>query len=94
MSDLRKVIGAKVFRNRVSARIKVINKNIKDDDLYFNQTQSGYSLAYFPNYPENNKADFIVFQNLDGTVEMSRNLYTLNPTIRKFKDIYDFERNI
>ena len=94
MSDLRKVIGAKVFRNRVSARIKAIDKNIKDDDLYFTQTQNGYSLAYLPDYPENNKVDFVVFQNLDGTIEMNRNLYALIPTIRKFKDIYDFENNI
>lgn len=93
-SDLKKVIGAKEFRSRVSIKIKTIDENIKDDDLYFCQTRNGYSLAYFPYYPENNNADFIVFQNLDGTIEMNGNLYALIPTIRKFKDICDFENNI
>ena len=94
MKNLRDVIGTKEFRNRVSESVKKVDESISDDDLYFSQMRNGYSLAYMPCYPETSNADFIVYQDLDGSIRLDGNLYSMIPTIRKFKNIDDFERNL
>ena len=94
MKNLRDVTGAKEFRNRVFESVKKVDKSISDDDLYFSQMRNGYSLAYMPCYPKTSNADFIVYQDLDGSIRLSGNLYSMIPTIRKFTDIDDFERNL
>lgn len=87
-------IGAKEFKERVIAKLKQIDANIKDDDLYFTQTKDSYHIAYMPEYPNNNNADFVVYQDLAGNISLSGNLYSLIPTIRRFTDINDFEENL
>ena len=47
MSQLRNVIGAKEFRQRVINKLKSVDENIKEDDLYFSQTATGYYMDYF-----------------------------------------------
>ena len=48
MSELRNVIGAKEFKNRVKTKLMQINEDIKEKDLYFTQTVSGYYMEYKP----------------------------------------------
>lgn len=94
MKYLTNVIGSKEFQQRVPAKLMQVDKNIKKEDLYFSQTATHYSLAYKPNYPENNNGDFIVYQNVNGALSVHGNLYALVPTIKGFEDINDFEKNL
>ena len=87
-------IGAKEFKERVIAKLKQIDANIKDDDLYFNQTTRSYYIDYKPKYPNNSDADFMVGQDLEGYISIHGNLYSSVPTIRRFVDINDFEENL
>lgn len=42
MSELKNVIGAKEFRQRVKEKLIQIDNNIKESDLYFFQTTLKY----------------------------------------------------
>lgn len=88
-------IGAKEFKKRVAAKLIQINPDIKDDDLYFSQTATGYFIEYKPLYPESSPADFIVFKHLlVDAMSVHGNSSALLPTIRHFEDIKDFEENL
>lgn len=94
MSDLRNVIGSKEFEQRVTNKLLATNKDIKAEHLYFSQTRDNYCAMYRPDYPENNNADFYVYQDVFGKISVHGNLYSLIPTIRHFNDIEDFENNL
>lgn len=94
MADLRNIIGAKEFKQRVKAKLMQIDENIKEDDLYFSQTARGYYMEYKPNYPEKSNGDFIVYQDLNGSISIHGNMDALVPTINKYEDINDFEENL
>lgn len=94
MADLRNVIGEKEFKQRVKTKLMQIDENIKEDDLYFSQTSRGYYLEYKPNYPEKSNGDFIVYQDLNGSISVHGNMDALVPTINKYEDINDFESNL
>lgn len=94
MVDLRNVIGTKEFKQRVKTKLMQIDENIKEDDLYFSQTSSGYYLEYKPNYPEKSNGDFIVYQDLNGSISVHGNINAIVPTIDMYEDINDFERNL
>lgn len=94
MSDLRNVIGAKEFKQRVKTKLMQIDGNIKEDDLYFSQTTTGYYMEYKPYYPEKSNGDFIVSQDLNGSISVHGNMDALVPTINKYEDISDFEKNL
>ena len=94
MSELRNVIRAKEFKNRVKTKLMQIDGNIKEDDLYFTQTASGYYMEYKPKYPERSNGDFIVYQDLNGSISVHGNMDALVPTIEKYEDIGDFEKNL
>lgn len=94
MADLRNIIGAKEFKQRVKAKLMQIDENIKEDDLYFSQTARGYYMEYKPNYPEKSNGDFIVYQDLNGSISVHGNMDALVPTINKYEDINDFEENL
>lgn len=87
-------IGAKEFKERVTAKLKQIDTNIKNDDLYFSQTATGYYMEYKPEYPNRSNADFIVYQDLNGSISVHGNMTALVPTIEKYEDINDFEKNL
>ena len=87
-------IGSKEFRNRVKATLIKVDGNTKEDDLYFSQTASGYYIEYKPEYPNRSNADFIVYQDLAGSVSVHRNMLALVPTIEHYEDIEDFERKM
>lgn len=91
---MRNVIGAKEFKKRVCNKLKEIDGNIQDDDLYFSQTVAGYYMEYKPKYPEKSAADFIIYQDLNGSMSVHGNLEALVPTIQKYEDIEDFEKNL
>ena len=84
-------IGAKEFKNRVKTTLMKIDENIKEDDLYFSQTTSGYYIEYKPEYPNRSNADFIVYQDLAGSISVHGNMSALVPTIKHYEDINDFE---
>lgn len=90
----RKIIGAKDFKRRVKAKLMQVDKNIKDDDLYFSQTVRGYYMEYKPNYPQKSNGDFIVYQDLNGSISVYGNMDAIVPTIEKYEDIDDFEDNL
>lgn len=94
MSKLRNVIGAKEFRQRVANKLKSVDENIKEDDLYFSQTATGYSIDYRPNYPEKTNGDFIVCQDLNGSISVYGNMDAFIPTISHYEDIEDFEKRM
>lgn len=87
-------IGAKEFKERVIAKLKQIDANIKNDDLYFSQTVTGYYMEYKPEYPNRSNADFIVYQDLNGSISVHGNMTALVSTIEKYEDINDFEKNL
>ena len=94
MSELRNVIGAKEFRQRVINKLKSVDENIKKDDLYFSQTVTGYYMDYRPNYPEKTNGDFIVCQDLNGSISVHGNMDAVVPTINHYEDIEDFEERL
>lgn len=87
-------IGAKEFKHRVKTKLMESNTDIKEDDLYFSQITSGYYIEYKPEYPNRSDADFIVHQNLVGTISVHGNMSALVPTIQHYNDIDDFERSL
>ena len=87
-------IGAKEFKNRVKAKLMQIDGNIKEDNLYFSQTVTGYYMEYKPEYPNRSNADFIVYQDLNGSISVHGNMSALVPTIKKYEDINDFEQRL
>lgn len=94
MSELRNAIGAKEFRQRVTNKLKSVDENIKEYDLYFSQTVTGYYMEYKPNYPERTNGDFIVCQDLNGSISVHGNMDALVPTINHYEDIADFEERL
>lgn len=94
MSELRNVIGAKEFKQRVINKLKTVDGNIKEDDLYFSQTATGYYMEYKSNYPERSNGDFVVCQDLNGSISVHGNLDALVPTINHYENITDFENRL
>lgn len=87
-------VGAKEFKNRVKTTLMKIDGTIKEDDLYFSQTTSGYYIEYKPKYPDRSNADFIVYQDLAGSISVHGNMLALVPTIEHYEDINDFEQKL
>lgn len=85
-------IEANEFKSRVKAILMQIDGNIKEDDLYFSQTTSGYYIEYKPEYPNRTNADFIVYQDLAGSISVHGNMSAVVPTIEHYEDINDFEQ--
>ena len=86
-------IGAKEFKTRVTAKLKQIDPKIKDDDLYFSQTQTGYYIEYKPLYPESSPADFTVYKHLFvDAMSVYGNLKALIPTVIHYENIEEFEK--
>lgn len=94
MSKLKNIIGAKEFKQRVTDKLKDVDKNIKNEDLYFSQTATSYYIEYRPNYPEESNGDFIVCQDLNGSISIHGNLDALVPTINHYENITDFEKRL
>lgn len=88
-------ISTKEFKNRVVTKLKNVNKNIKAEDLYFNQMSKYRCIAYKPNYPEQSSGDFCVEQDiLTGEIRIYTDNIPYIPIIRRFKDIDDFIENL
>lgn len=88
------VAGAKEFQQRVKKKLMQIDGNIKEDDLCFSQTVSGYYMEYKPNYPDKSNGDFIVCQDLNGSISVYGNMDALVPTSNHYEDIADFEKRL
>lgn len=94
MNNLRNVIEAKDFKRRVKAKLKQTNNDVKEEDLYFSQTATGYYMEYKPNYPKTSNGDFIVSQDLNGSISIYGNDNALIPTVKHYENIEDFEKNL
>ena len=94
MSKLKNVIGAKDFKQRVKQKLIRTNNDIKEEDLYFSQTTTGYYMEYKPNYPYESSVAFIVYQDLNGSISVYGNMGAIVPTIKKYENIIDFEKNL
>ena len=86
----------KEFKKRVTEKLLNINNEIKEEDLYFDQSADLYTIEYKPNYPNKNNGDFMVSQKIfNDEISIYGNYSTLTvPTIRRFKNLYDFEENL
>ncbi len=71
-----------------------LNKDIKDDDLYFSQTERGYYMEYKPNYLEESNADIIIYQDLNGSISLYGNRGAVVPVTKIYENINDFEDNL
>ena len=69
MTKLRNIIGAKEFEDRVKTKLKQVDENINENDLYFYKTVTGYYMIYKPKYPERSNGDFIVAVALSNAAE-------------------------
>ena len=87
-------IGAKEFKSRVKTKLIESNKDINPDDLYFSQTTSGYYIEYKPEYPNRSNADFIIYQDLAGSISVHGNMNALVPTFHHYDNIDDFEHSL
>lgn len=94
MTKLRNIIGAKEFEDRVKTKLKQVDENINENDLYFYKTVTGYCMIYKPKYPERSNGDFIVYQDLNGSISVHGNMDAIVPTIDAYEDIEDFEKNM
>lgn len=94
LPDGDSVAGAKEFQQRVKKKLMQIDGNIKEDDLYFSQTMSGYYMEYKPNYPDKSNGDFIVCQDLNGSISVYGNMDALVPTSNHYEDIAVFEKRL
>lgn len=94
MEIFKSIIGAEEFKQRVKTKVMRIDENIKEKDLYFSQTTGGYYMEYRPNYPDRSNGDFIVYQDLNGSISVHGNMDAPVPTINKYEDIDDFEENL
>jgi hypothetical protein len=86
-------IGASEFKSRVISKLTQIDPSINAEDLYFSQTTNGYYIEYRPKYPESSPADFIVYQDLAGSISVHGNMSAIVPTIHQYENIEDFERS-
>ena len=91
---MKKIVGAKEFKDRVTKKLKEVDINIKEDDLYFSQMLSGYYMTYRPCYPNESVADFVIYQDLNGSISVNGNLQALLHSIEKYEDLYDLERRL
>lgn len=88
----------KEFKKRVTEKLLNINNEIKEEDLYFDQSADLYTIEYKPDYPNKSNGDFMICQqifNEKGKVSVYGNYSALIfPTIRHFKNLDDFEENL
>ena len=86
----------KEFKKRVIKKLLNTNNEIKEEDLYFNQSVDSYTIEYKPNYPDESNGDFMIGQkifNEEISIYGNYNALTI-PTIRHFKNLDDFEENL
>lgn len=89
ISDMTKS-NFKLFREAVTRKV-CNNPEISAEDLYFSQTKCGYYAEYRPAFPNETPADFIVYQDLNGSVSLYCNFGALIPTKSIFENLTDFE---
>jgi hypothetical protein len=94
MSDLKNTIGAKEFKQRVKEKLMQKDKSIKEDDLYFSYGRSDYYMEYKPGYPEKTDKDFLVQQDLSGTILVRGSENAAVPETGEYADIDDFEERL
>ena len=51
-------------------------------------------MEYKPNYPYESSVAFIVYQDLNGSISVYGNMGAIVPTIKKYENIIDFEKNL
>ena len=86
----------KEFKKRVTVKLLNINNEIKEEDLYFDQSADLYTIEYKPNFPDKSNGDFMICQKiLNEEISVYGNYSALIiPTIRHFKNLDDFEENL
>lgn len=87
----------KEFKKRVIEKLLNTNNEIKEEDLYFDQSVYSYTIEYKPNYPYVSNGDFMISQKIfNGEISIYGNYNATIPTItiRHFKNLDDFEENL
>ena len=85
-------ISTKEFKNRVVTKLKNVNKNIKAEDLYFNQTLKYRCIAYKPNYPEQSLGDFWTSQRRQAS--RGKGSKNVSCSLRIWREIGRLERKL
>lgn len=91
MLKTRKTIKAKEFRKRVAAKLKSINNQIQEENLYFSCMSGEFYLEYRPKYPEKSNRDFLIHQDLNGSITVDGNDEKGGITLAFYENIEEFE---
>ena len=83
-----------VFKKRVLNILLTKNSELQESDFHFAKETSGDYLVYRPLHLQESPADFIVHQDLNGSISVHGNLQAMVPTIEKFEDLDDLERRM
>lgn len=92
--NVNRVVSAKEFEKRVKAKLCQISINIKDDAFRVSQTETGCYIEYKPNYPEVSSRDFIISQDLNGSISVYGNSTAIVTPCNHFENIDDFENTL
>jgi len=85
------MIGSKEFKERVTNALLNTNVGINLDFLYFSQLKDNYTLAYIPDYPNQNIPDFSIMQHPGEPISI---LYNENSALQKYTNLDSFEGHI
>lgn len=79
------------FKRRVVEKLKSVDSTIEDDDFHYSYLMSGYYLEYKPEYPDESEKDFVVHQDLNGSITVDRFVRDGEISLKYYEDIADFE---
>lgn len=81
----------KSFKKRVIEKIKSIDNTIDEDLFHYSYLASGYYLEYKPEYPDESEKDFVVHQDLNGSITVDGFVRDGEISLECYEDIADFE---
>lgn len=82
----------KIFRKQIKNILQKID--IREENIYFSQTATGYYAEYKPFFSEASAADFFIYKGLTESVSLHAHGASLLPTIKHFESMTDFENYI
>lgn len=81
----------KTFQKRVIEKIKS-TEEVDEDEFHYSYLPSGYYLEYKPEYPDESKKDFVVHQDLNGSITVDRLNEDGEIVLKHYENIDDFEK--
>lgn len=90
-------------KSRIIAKLISVDKKLDTNRLYVsdekvireaNKEAVNCRISYKPAYPHTSNGDFVIYVTSNGRISIYGNISCIIPTIRRFDDICDFERNL